>query len=428
MSKIFDDLETRGCIHDISHRDEIRKLLNSTPVSFYCGFDPTADSLHVGSMLPLLLMRRLQNAGHTPIALLGTATGMIGDPSGKSEERKLLTQEIIDQNARGIEKQIGIFLSSNGDNAFQMVKNDSWLGSLSLVEFLRDTGKHFSVNAMMGKESVKNRLENREQGISYTEFSYMLLQAYDFYWLYKEKNCRLQVGGSDQWGNITAGLELIRRMSEGSGDAAYGFTFPLLTTSSGTKFGKTEAGAVWLDPKRTSPYRFYQYWKNTEDADVIRYLQLFTEVDSDELKSLKTSIETAPQKREAQTRLASLLTSLVHGDEEASRAERASKVLFGGAITELDALTLTDIFSDVPSTSLPEDKLSSGISIIELLTTCGIAKSNSAARRSVEGGGIYLNNDKVTDVNQIVTSSDAVQGQVLIVRSGKKSYHLVQLQ
>ncbi|MCL4153263.1 UNVERIFIED_CONTAM: hypothetical protein GTU68_038579 [Idotea baltica] len=417
MKPVFNDLQSRGCIHDISHPEEIEKILSSEKLSFYCGFDPTADSLHVGSMLPLILMRRLQNAGHTPIALLGTATGMIGDPSGKSAERVLLTQEVIDKNAKGIEKQIKLFLSDKGPNAFTMVRNDSWLGPLSLVDFLRDVGKHFSVNAMMAKESVKNRLENREQGISYTEFSYMLLQAYDFYWLNKNMNCRLQVGGSDQWGNITAGLELLRRMNDSEAEPSFGFTFPLLTTSSGAKFGKTEAGAVWLDPKRTSPYRFYQYWKNTEDADVISYLQLFTEVSSDELEKLKTSVTEAPHKREAQTVLAELLTTLVHGEKETQRAVRATDVLFGGSIKEI-----------VPSTEIEKASVESGIPIIDLLIQSGVSQSKGAARRSIEGGGIYLNNEKVMDSSAKITMANAIENSVIILRSGKKSYHLVQIE
>jgi len=262
---LLNKFKDRGLIHDISHQEELTKVLDGPPLSFYCGFDPTADSLHVGSMMPLIMMRRLQQAGHKPIVLLGTTTGMIGDPSGKSEERQLLAQEQVVENSKEIAKQAALFLSSKGSNSFQVVQNDTWLSALSCVDYLRDVGKHFSVNAMIAKDSVKTRLTERDQGISYTEFSYMLLQAYDFLHLFQTQDCKLQIGGSDQWGNITSGIDLIRRKCSGQ---AFGFTFPLLTTSSGKKFGKTEKGAVWLSAKRTSPYTFYQYWLKTEDADV----------------------------------------------------------------------------------------------------------------------------------------------------------------
>jgi tyrosyl-tRNA synthetase len=422
---LLQELQSRGCLHDASHFSELEALLEKEKISFYCGFDPTANSLHAGSMLPLLIMRRLQQRGHTPIVLIGSATGMIGDPSGKSEERKLLDEETLRANVSGIEKQIRLFLGADGPNAFRLVKNDQWLGSVQLIEFLRDTGKHFSVNAMMAKESVKNRLENREQGISYTEFSYMLLQAYDYYWLNKHLDCRLQVGGSDQWGNITAGLELIRRRAGESAPAAYGLTFPLLTTSTGAKFGKTERGAVWLDPRRTSPYSFYQYWLNTADADVVKYLQLFTTVDDEELSGLQQAVQEHPEERRAQQYLARTLCTLVHGAEETERALRAARILFGEKLDNIDSNTLLEIFSEVPSTALEADVLASGILLPDLLLRCGLANSKGAARRSIESGGIYLNNERAAGVDTRISSSALVDGAVLLLRSGKKNYHLV---
>ncbi len=427
MTTLLTQLRSRGCTHDASHFEELESALEGKPMSFYCGFDPTADSLHVGSMLPLLLMRRLQNKGHRPIALLGSGTGMIGDPSGKSEERKLLDQELLAHNVRGIEKQVGLFLDSKGENSFKIVQNGDWLAQLNLIEFLRDVGKHFTVNGMIAKDSVRSRLENREQGISFTEFSYMLLQAYDFYHLYREEKCRLQVGGSDQWGNITAGLELIRRKNQSDADQAFGLTFPLLTTSTGAKFGKTEQGAVWLDPKRTSPYRFYQYWLNTTDADVITYLKLFTEIDDKELAAYTDAISTAPQERLGQKELASQLTTLVHGADECVRAQNAAKVLFGESFENLDSATLSDIFSDVPSTEISKQDAASGIALQDLLTSSGLASSKGAARRLIEGGGVYVNNKRVEDFRQVVSIDQFVEEAVLVLRSGKKKFHLIRL-
>ncbi len=424
---ILESLRHRGLIHDVSHVEELEKVLQSESIVFYCGFDPTADSLHVGSMLPLLIMRRLQRAGHQPLVILGSATGMIGDPSGKTEERKLLTEEVIEENMRGMEKQVRLFLSSEGNTAFQILKNDSWIRPLSSIEFLRDVGKHFSVNAMMQKDSVKGRIESREHGISYTEFSYMLLQAYDFYWLYKNHNCRLQIGGSDQWGNITAGIEFTRRKLQSGSSPIYGFTFPLLTTASGTKFGKTEKGNIWLDPKKTSPFRFYQYWVNTEDRDVLNYIRFFTDLEGEELKALEASLTKHPEERQPQKILAQTLTELVHGREECNRALSASRVLFGEKITGVDDQTLRDIFSDVPSTTITREDLTKGVPILELLQMTKLSSSKGEAKRAIEGGGIYLNNERVGDINLIVTINHLATKSVLILRSGKKNYHLLSL-
>lgn len=396
-------------------------------MTFYCGFDPTADSLHVGSMLPLLVMARLQKAGHRPIAVVGSGTGMIGDPSGKSQERKLLSDEEIVHNVAGIERQIGLFLDSTGSNRFEILRNDTWLREMNCIEFLRDVGKHFSVNAMMIKDSVKTRLSDREQGISYTEFSYMLLQAYDFYWLYRNRGCLLQIGGSDQWGNITAGIDLIRRKEQSGTSPAYGLTIPLLTTAGGTKFGKTEQGNVWLDPSRTSPYRFYQYWLNTQDEDVLRFLRLFTDLPEEELSSLETSLREHPEKREAQGRLAELLTAIVHGETELANAKRAAQVLFGGSLRDVPAATLRDIFAEVPSVELPSSRLSSGLTIAELLQSVGAAQSKGEAKRLTEGGGIYLNGVRVSDALTPVTAEQALAEGLFVIRVGKKKYYLAAL-
>ncbi|MCB0323838.1 MAG: tyrosine--tRNA ligase [Bdellovibrionales bacterium] len=427
MKQLLSKLQARGCVHDASHFDELAKLLDTEHVPFYCGFDPTSDSLHVGSMLPLILMRRLQQAGHRPLVLLGSATGMIGDPSGKSEERVLLDEQRVMENLEGISKQVALFLSKEGPNPYRIVRNDSWLKHLNYIEFLRDIGKHFTINSMIAKDSVRSRLENREQGISYTEFSYMLLQAFDYWWLHQHEGCRLQVGGSDQWGNITAGLELIRRKATTGGAPAYGLTFPLLTTSSGAKFGKTEKGAVWLDAARTSPYHFYQYWLNTADADVIRYAMLFTDIDGEELAALEHAVSQAPAERAAQRYLAAQLTELVHGAEQTKLAISASRVLFGEKLDSLSKEVLLDIFKEVPSVSMTRADVGDGILLTDLLVTAGVAPSKGAARRLVEGGGVYLNNERSNDLQERVTVDRFVDGAVLVIRSGKKNYFLIEL-
>lgn len=428
---ILENLKDRGAIHDLSHPAELEKELSQGSLALYCGFDPTADSLHVGSMIPLLIMRRLQELGHKPIALVGSATGRIGDPSGRSEERKLLDEDVLRHNVLGIEKQIGLFLSSSGPNAFTLVRNDQWLGGISYLDFLRDVGKHFTVNHMLAKDSVRSRMEDREQGISYTEFSYMLLQAYDFYHLYKTHNCRLQVGGSDQWGNITAGLDFIRRKlgpeNQTPQKQAFGLTFPLLTTSTGGKFGKSEKGTIWLDAKKTSPYQFFQYWLNTSDEDVLRFIKLFTVAEKEQLSSLAEAVSERAESREAQYFLASTLCELIHGEAEARRALEASKVLFGGDLKTLSAETLLEVFADVPSIDIPASSLEQGLNICELLVQSKLAPSKGAAHRSVESGGIYLNNERLNDPKQKVTLSAALDERALLLRSGKKSYCLIKV-
>ncbi len=423
---IIEKLQKRGCVHDASHLEELRQLLKKEPLTFYCGFDPTSDSLQAGNMVPLLIMRRLQEAGHKPIVVLGSATGMIGDPSGKSEERKLLDEQTLAKNISGMEKQLKMFLSDKGSNSYQLVKNSDWLNTISMIEFLRDVGKHITVNYMIAKDSVKSRLENREQGISYTEFSYMLLQGYDFYWLNKNMNCRMQVGGSDQWGNITAGLDLIRKKNPDTA-SCFGLTFPLLTTSTGAKFGKTEKGTIWLSPEKTSVYNFYQYWYNTTDEDIIKYILIFTPCDGSELEDLKKSLKEEPEKRRAQQYIATHLTTLVHGETETKKALQASRVLFGEKIENIDAKTLLEIFAEVPSTSLNTAEIGSGLSLTDLLVRCSVSKSKGEARRLIEGGGIYLNNEKNINPNEQITLGNFIGNSVLVIRSGKKNYHLLQL-
>ena len=418
---VYQLLLEKESIHQCSNEAGLKEKLSAGPVTFYCGFDPTADSLHIGSLVPLLVMKRLHAAGHKPIALIGTATGMIGDPSFKSEERVLLTQTEVAHNALAIEKQIGQFL---GVKELTTVRNDDWLSKLSMIEFLRDTGKHFSVNSMISKEAVKTRLTERDQGISYTEFSYILLQSYDFLHLYDTHKCILQVGGSDQWGNITEGIELIRRVKGGH---AFGLTNPLLLTSAGKKFGKTEDGNIWLDPKRTSPYKFYQYWLNTTDEDVIRFIKIFTELDAVGLANLESSVKSNPADRQAQKYLAHEVTKLVHGEAEANKAEKSASVLFSGDLLSVDAATLEEIFADVPSYTVEHSTISAGISIVDLVVSSGLFDSKGAAKRAIEGGGLSLNQEKVTDLGLKVEKSGAIEGRLFILKSGKKNYQIIRI-
>lgn len=419
----FDDLEARGLIH--SATEGARERLRKGPITGYIGFDPTASSLHVGSLLPILSLARLQRAGHRPLALVGGGTGLIGDPSGKSRERQLLTRAEVEENVAGLRTQLERFLDFEGEFAARLVDNHDWLGSLGLIDFLRDVGKHFTVNYMLAKESVSRRLE-QEEGLSVTEFSYMLLQAYDFLLLSDRYDCDFQFGGSDQWGNITAGIELIRRTR---GRSAHGIVFPLVTTTSGVKFGKTEAGTVWLDPERTSPFRFYQFWLNTDDRDLDHYLKAFTFLSLAEIAEVMAEHETNPAARVGQRRLATEVTRLVHGDEGLERADRATGVLFGNRdARELAAAELIDIFADVPSTEIPRIKLEGdGLGIVDLLAESGVATSKGEARRLIAGGGIYLNGERIDTHELRVRADAAIEGQVLLLRKGKKGHHLVKL-
>ncbi len=422
-ANLVEELRWRGLIYDISEGAE--EVLTREKVTAYIGFDPTSDSLHVGSLLPIMVLVHLQRHGHTPIAVVGGGTGLIGDPSGKSKERQLLSEEQLAHNLEGIQAQLSRFLAFEGvPNPALLVNNADWLRPLRLIDFLRDVGKHFTVNYMIAKESVKTRLEG-EEGISFTEFSYMLLQAYDFLMLYQRYGCTFQMGGSDQWGNITAGIELIRRTLDGR---AYGITVPLVTSATGVKFGKTEAGTVWLDAARTSPFRFYQYWLNIADADVIQYLKYFTLLTPEEIAALEQTLISAPERREAQRRLAEEVTRMVHGEEALKRAQQASEVLFGGGMEGLSAAELLDIFAEVPSSVLPREHLSGeGMALVDLAVQCGLERSKKQARTLIESGGLYLNNVRVDDVNARVTLAQAIEGQVIVLRKGKKQYHLVRV-
>jgi tyrosyl-tRNA synthetase len=390
----------------------------------YCGFDPTAASLHIGNFVPLLLLRRFQRFGHTPIALAGGSTGMIGDPTGKSEERKLLSKDLLEHNVSQIKKQLERFLDFSGKNAARIVNNYDWTAPLSFLDFLRDVGKHVPVNAMLAKDSVKSRIERPDSGISYTEFSYMLLQAYDFAYQYKTFGCTMQVGGNDQWGNITAGIDLGRRMH---GAALHGMTAPLLLTSEGKKMGKSERGALWLNGEMTSPYAFYQYWVNVADADVINSLKFLTELSYDEVRSLEDSVKSKPGEREAQKTLARTLTETLHGKEGVAAALKATEIFFGAEIDSLDDAQLNDIFADVPSVSIPKAEFDKGITVQDALARAGICASKSEAKRAIEAGAVALNNRKLT-ADRTLTAADRASETVIVLRNGKKKYALLRIE
>lgn len=419
----FDELKWRGLVYDAT--ESVPPMLAGGRVSIYNGFDATGDSLHVGHMVPLIALARLQRFGHTPIAVAGGGTSMIGDPSGKTTERKLLSRETIESNIEKVKLQLAHFLDfGSKPNAALLVNNADWLLSLNLVDFLRDVGKHFTVNYMISKDSVKMRLE-REDGISFTEFSYMLLQSYDFLHLHDHYGCTLQTGGSDQWGNITAGVELIRRMR---GKSAGALVYPLITKADGTKFGKTESGAVWLSAERTSPYRFYQFWLNTDDRDVINYLKFFTWLTEPEIRELENSLAQNPEQREAQRRLAREMTRLVHDETALQRSEQASAVLFGGEIAGLTAEEIADMFSEVPSGEIPARQLQGdGLPIVDLLTQCQVVSSKGEARRAIEAGGIYVNNRRISDAAVAVTGEEIIDGHFIVLRRGRKNYWLVRV-
>lgn len=418
----FKVLEERGFIEQISD-ERLFKLFEEEKVTCYVGFDPSAISLHVGNLLPLMALSHVQRCGHTSIGLLGGGTGMIGDPSGKSEERVLLSEEILERNSAGVKTQIGKILkpenSEIGD--VMVINNADWLAKYSLIEFLRDIGKHFRVGEMMAKDSVKRRMEIGE-GISFTEFSYMLLQSADFLHLFENHNCLVQFGGSDQWGNITAGIELIRRIKS---NQAYGATFPLITTASGQKLGKTEKGAIYLDPNLTSPYEFYQYWINTDDKDVIKYLKWFTFLPISEIDSLAETVEKEPEERKAQKVLAYEVTKFIHGIEQADIAVKTSDILFGKEISDMSDEMLDGIFKDVPSTEMPSESIESGVSIVDVMVKCGIANGRSSARRLITGGGVYLNNKRVSDPDSVITSESLASAHIAVLRTGKRNYHLL---
>lgn len=420
---ILEDLKQRGLVQQTTDEENLEKHLKENQVTLYCGFDPTADSLHIGHLLPVTILKRFQEAGHRPIALVGGGTGMIGDPSGRSTERSLNTAEVVAGFADGLKNQLAKLLKfDEGENAAVARNNADWLTGTSIIEFLRDTGKHFSINYMLAKDSVASRIE---QGISFTEFSYMLLQSLDFLKLYEEENCTLQIGGSDQWGNITAGMELIRRSRDLESDQevkVFGLTVPLITKADGTKFGKTAGGAIWLDPKKTSPYEFYQFWLNTDDRDVIKFLNFFTFMEHSEIEVLQKEVDTAPEKRVAQKRLAEEMTKLVHNEAALEQAIRISASLFSGNLKELSADEIMQGFKDVPSfeTDIATKPL------IELLVEAKISSSKRQAREDIQSGAIYLNGERIQDLQYEIGEADRIDSKFTIVRRGKKKYFMIQ--
>jgi tyrosyl-tRNA synthetase len=422
MSNVFDEFQWRGQVYEVT--EGLREAFEKEKITAYIGFDPTAPSLHAGNLLTIMGLVRLQRFGHTPIAVAGGGTGLIGDPSGKTGERPMISKQDVENNLIGIKAQLGRFLDFDSKtNPAIMVNNADWLSSTSITDFLRDVGKHFSVNTMIAKETVKRRLEG--DGISYTEFSYLLLQSYDYLKLYEKYHCTLQMGGSDQWGNITSGVDLIRKVH---GVKAHALVWPLLMNANGTKFGKSEGGAVWLDAGRTSPYRFYQFWMNADDKDVITYLKYFSLLTQGDIEALASSLAAQPEKREAQRTLAREVTRFVHGQEALDKAERASRILFGEEISGLSLQDVLDVFADVPSVQLGSAQFSGeGTGIADLVVAAGITQSKGDAKRLVQSGGIYLNNQRVNDLKCMVTLERAVEGQALILRKGQKEYRLVKI-
>jgi len=427
-SSILQELEWRGLVADMANREELERLLapGAAPVTLYVGFDPTADSLHLGHLIGLLILRRFQMAGHRPIAVAGGATGMIGDPSGKSTERNLLSSEILEANIKGIQGQLGRLLDfESKTNPALLLNNADWVRPISVLDFLRDIGKHFSVNAMMAKDSVKSRMDGTA-GISFTEFSYSLLQAYDFLHLYEKQGCLLQAGGADQWGNITAGIDLIRRKQD---KVACGLTTPLLTKTDGTKFGKTEGGAVWLSPERTSVYRFYQFLIQVEDAQVIQLLRYFTFLSHEEIKALEAQHAASPERREAHKRLALELTTLVHGEAATADALRASEILFGGSLEGITVSQFDEVIAEVPNSTLSHAILGqSGAALPEILIAAGLSPSKGQARKDVEAGGVYINNVRATDAKLILATEHLLFGKFVLLRKGKRNYALLKFE
>src|SRR2546430_6306764 len=421
---ILEELEGRGLIADCTDRNELNKKVSSSHITLYCGFHPCAESLQVGNLVPVLALRRFQLAGHHPIAVAGGATGSVGDPSGKAAERQLLGNEVLERNIASVKEQLTRLLDfDTKKNPARLVDNTSWTANVSYLDFVRDIGKHFSVNQMMAKESVRARMEDREAGISYTEFSYMLLQAFDFYVICRDYNCELQVGGSDQWGTITAGIDLCRKKL---GKQVYGLTLPLITNAGGTKFGKTEAGAVWLDAKKTSTYRFYQFWIRTDDRDVIRYLKYFTFLAREEIEALEKLHAKEPEARAAHKVLAKSVTDLVHGSGATAEAVRASEILFGGGLEGISETTFNEIVGEVPTKQIERTKLDgAGSPLVELLVHSGLSPSKGQARKDIEGGGVYVNNVRESNFNRAITSSDFLFGRHLLLRKGKRNYLVV---
>ncbi len=428
--KLFEELQARGLVHQVTQQEKPLSALLETPQTVYAGFDPTADSLHVGHLIPLLALKRFQVAGHRPIALAGGATGMVGDPSGKSEERNLLDEEVLRSNVAKIEGQLRAFLDFGGANPALLVNNYDWFKEVTFLEVLRDLGKHFHVNVMIRKDSVKSRLEREGEGMSYTEFSYMLLQAQDFLHLRRAHDCRIQVGGSDQWGNITGGVELIRRRL---GEPAYGMTLPLLMNSDGTKFGKSVSGAVWLDPAKTSPFAFRQFWFKTADADVIDRLKYFTFLSLEEIAALEQKVQDKSEPNAAQRALAEHMTALVHGQAEADKVEKSVALLFDkeADLRDLPAEYLADAFEGAPLVTVPRERFAGdGAPLIDLVvdTVYGGGQKKSAARRDIQQNAVAVNRRKVSDVEAVIPASDLLHDRFLVISKGKKSHWLVEVE
>ena len=428
MTNFVEELRWRGLLHDIMPDTEAHLLEHAT--AGYIGFDPTADSLHIGSLVQILILKHFQNAGHKPIALVGGATGMVGDPSGKSAERNLLDEASLQKNIEGVKAQLGRFLDFNAtENAAELVNNFDWMKDISLIDFVRDTGKHITVNYMMAKDSVKKRLSSESKvGMSFTEFTYQLFQGYDFYHLYKEMDCKLQMGGSDQWGNITTGTELIRRKAQGK---AYAITVPLVTKADGTKFGKTEGGNVWLDAKRTSPYKFYQYWLNASDEDAEKYIKIFTFLDKKAIEALVTEHRETPHLRLLQKKIGEEVTIMTHGQEAFDNAIKASQILFGKSTSEdlksLDEQTFLDIFEGVPQASVSKEDIDNGLDMIGALAAkTGFLKSNGEARRALKENAISVNKEKVKE-DFVISTADIIANAYVLLQRGKKNYFLLKI-
>lgn len=419
MSKeLLEDLSWRGLLYQQTDEEGMAALLDKEKVALYCGVDPTADSMHIGHIVPLLTLRRFQMHGHQPILLVGGATGTIGDPSGRSEERQLQSMEQVDQNVAAITEQMKRIFDFEADNGAKMVNNKDWISNMTIIDFLRDYGKLVNINYLLGKDSISSRLDT---GLSFTEFAYTLIQGIDFNHLYDHHNCRVQIGGSDQWGNITTGLEMIRKTHDEEAKA-FGITIPLVTKADGTKFGKTAGGAVWLDAEKTTPYEFFQFWINTADADVIKYLKIFTFVSREEIDALEKAVQEQPHLREAQKRLAKEMTELIHGAEAHEQAVRISQALFSGNLKELTVSEMKDAFKDVPTSEVPKQDAN----IVDLLVDAAVSPSKRQAREDVTNGAISINGEKVTDVAYTVTGTDRLDDQFMIVRRGKKNYRMIQ--
>ncbi|HWD19313.1 MAG TPA: tyrosine--tRNA ligase [Verrucomicrobiae bacterium] len=424
---ILDELEWRGLLADCTDAPGLRQRVDAGPITLYCGFDPTADSLHVGNLVPLLALRRFQLHGHRPIAVAGGATGSIGDPSGKTAERQLLTTEVLAANIASVKVELGRLLDFNAAaNPARLVDNADWTAPISCLDFLRDIGKHFSVNQMVGKESVRARMEDRESGISYTEFSYMLLQALDFYHLRQTAQCELQIGGSDQWGNITAGIDLTRKKMAVS---VFGLTLPLIVNADGTKFGKSVAGAVWLNPAKTSVYRFYQFWIRADDRDVVRYLKYFTFLGREEIEELAAQHTARPEGRAAHKALAKAMTDLIHGESATTEAMRASEILFGGGLEGISEKTFGEIAGEIPSAEVAKTALEGeGLPLVDLLVSAGLCPSKGQARKDIEGGGVYVNNIREAGAQARVQAAQLLFGKRLLLRKGKRNYVVITAQ